>query len=359
MFLPPARVDLQERLGYERYVLDKCVGMVQVAYGIVSATVVVVKDQPPHDVVMGIEEVAGAGLAMGIVRDASPLLFSAAFKTLDMVIEWTIFENKGSCPWKFHQKQQIVNTSTSLTYPDYLQTNHHLRGVLLALYNRLSSFRNAISHGNWGANDDGELAFDFINQYNNAHIQQTVPFQVVLDFAAFAALIADTLVDPTLQTPPRFAALLWLTNRIQPLHQLAQVNAPQPHHYKVRRLTNWEAAPPVEIDLAAIRQLLNQMQSGENTFDLAVEATTPNATESWAISAEVLPAGNTLLLDHAWDQYKAAVPQAAAPQPAVAPPHTGREPRWVTPFSWTPILLGIGILAVGVLLGWGLATLLR
>jgi hypothetical protein len=241
-----------------------------------------------------------------------------------------------------------------------LQADAHLRAVVIALYNQVAEHRNAITHGEWGENHDGELRFDYVVQFTGAHVQVNIPFQSVLDFAAFAAMVGDTLVDPALQTPFRISTLRWLTDRIQALHGRAAVNALVPDFVKVRRVTNWQAVTPVEVDLAAIRQFIAEAKPGVDTFfDLAVDATTPAGNVDWSIPSEAIPPGDNLVLDHNWDQYRAPAPQAPnpAPLPANAPPQP--NPHWVStapvPWPWIALAALVG----GCLLGYLISAATR
>lgn len=354
MFDPPSRLDLQERLGYERYVLHKCEQLVKKAYGFESGTEVTIKDAPPHPVTIGFEDHIGAGLVSEFIQDTSPLLFTAAFKILDMVIEWTILENLGSCPWKFSQKRQVINTNPTLIFPDFLHTDGSLKAILLALYSNLAEDRNAIIHGEWGTNSNGNLSFDYTVKFNNAHIQKTVSFQEVLDFAAFATLLGETLVATSLQTPYRLDTMRWLGDRIHSLHGAAKSNILHPMILKVKRETDWKAPGPVEVNLSDIRTFLARMHSTRTTFfDLSVEATTESGQAHWSIPAEHVPAGDTLVLDNNWSQYRAALPSATH-APSNSP---SSNPRWVKnessrSLTLSQIIWPIVLLALGFLLGY-------
>ena len=357
MFDPPARQDLQDHLGYERYVLERCVRMVESAYGLVSPAEVTINDAGQQQIHFEVVDNLGGGQAMEVVKDAAPLLFAAAFKLVDMIIEWVIVENSSShsCPWKFHEKRNIINTNHGLMYPDYLGSDNQLRGTFTGIYNTLPEHRNAIVHGDWGENQNGELRFDFTTRFGKVHIQQIVPFQQVLDFAAFSALVASNLVDRSLQTPARLGTLRWISDLIQPLHNAARTNALKPNYSRVKRITTWNAATPVQVDLAGIRDRLLQGNPGTAPFfDLSVEAATPAGQRNRSIPDERIPAGNTLVLSADWNQFQTLLPQAP-PAPAEAPSGGGPPPRWVDHRGRrTGLWIGAGIViavAMGIVIG--------
>jgi hypothetical protein len=133
-----------------------------------------------------------------------------------------------------------------------------------------------------------------------------------------------------------------------------------PQFVKVRRVTNWQALTPVEIDLAAIRQFIADAKPGvDTTFDLVVDAATPGGDADWLIPSEAIPAGDNLVLDNNWDQYRAPVAQAPipAPLPANAPPQP--DPHWASaapnPWPWIALVALIG----GCLLGYFISIAIR
>jgi hypothetical protein len=303
MFDGLSRNQLDERLGYERFVLDACETMVRKAKGISSAGEVVISDNHSLKATMHVADYFGSDHGAKMVAEMSALLFVAAYKTLDMIIEWVIVENEGSCPWRFSEKLQIVNsTAKTLKYPDFLDTDIQLQMVLRGFYNLLQNYRNAITHGRWGEVQEGALIFDF--DKDGILYRMTIPFQSLLDFIALVSLLAHLLVRPTQQTSYRIATLRWLCDRTATLHGEAVLNISQPSFYEVIRET---AAPslPVSISLADIRHKLTQLGGDPNPiFDLRVEGVYGGRTFNWTIPADSVPTTDELVLDPAWDSFR-------------------------------------------------------
>lgn len=296
MFDDASRQLLEEHLGYERFVLNECAKAVQRAEGESSAIEIVVNDSIPHSINVAFTDYLGGEHGAAIVREMSPLAFSAAYKVLDMIIEWVIVENQGSCPWPFSQKSAILNAP--LQYPDFVGQDPRFQAIIVALFRELLPYRNAITHGQWGNNNDGELDFDFTK--NGQQFSLTVPFETVLNFGKALSLISELLVTPTLQTQERLNCVLFLLDRLHLLHQQQTFNITEPRHYHVVRRTN-SAALPLSIDLGVIRQQISSQSSGNpSTFDLRVE----RQSDAWEIPFDEIPNTPALLLDETWDSFR-------------------------------------------------------
>ena len=296
MFDNASRQVLEEHLGYERFVLNACAKAVQRAAGESSGIEIVVNDSVPHSINIGITDYVGGEHGAAIVREMSPLAFSAAYKVLDMIVEWIIVENRGSCPWPFSQKSAILNGP--LQYPDFVGHDPQLQAIIVALYREILPYRNAITHGQWGKNNNGELEFDFTR--NGQHLCLTVPFETVLNFGRASSLIAELLVTPTLQTQERLNCLRFLMDRLHVLHQQQAFNIPKPRHYRVIRRTD-SADAPLSIDLDVIRQQVGSQASGNpSTFDLRVE----RQSDAWEIPFAEIPSTRELCLDETWNSFR-------------------------------------------------------
>src|SRR5262249_2252606 len=126
MFDATARVELEEALGYERYVLQACNDAIRMSRGVCGPTKLVIPDEGPNQVWLHITDCIGDTGAEMTSR-ITPLIFSAAYKLLDMVVEWIIRENGLACPFPFTKKVEILDNTPHLTYPAFLQTDLPLR----------------------------------------------------------------------------------------------------------------------------------------------------------------------------------------------------------------------------------------
>ena len=97
MFNTTARMELEEMLGYERYVLKACKDAIRQSRGVCGPTTIVIPDEGPNQICLHIEDTLGdTGAKM--THQITPLIFAAAYKLLDMVVEWTIRGNGQECP---------------------------------------------------------------------------------------------------------------------------------------------------------------------------------------------------------------------------------------------------------------------
>ena len=301
MFDAASRQLLEEQLGYERFVLNACASAVQKSKGQSSEVEIVINDVPPHSLHIGITDYVGSHHGAAIVQEISALIFTAAYKVIDMIAEWVIAENQGNCPWPFSDKLAVLDGNAPLQFPGFLSQDARLRTMVVELYRNLQQYRNAITHGEWGKNNDGNLQFNFTR--NNRHFALSVPFETVLNFGRAMALTAELLVDPILQSQERLNSLRFLFDRLAALHQQQPFAVLEPRHYRViRRVTT--STRPLTIDLDAIRKQV-AFRSGDHpsTFDLRIELRSELQPETWEIPHPSIPTFAKLILDSNWDRF--------------------------------------------------------
>ncbi|MFN0019478.1 MAG: hypothetical protein ACKVP0_14555 [Pirellulaceae bacterium] len=305
MFSIAARTTLEEMLGYERHALALCGDAIRTDQGKSGPVRIIVNDAVPHSLLLGVEDTIG-DTGAGMVRELSPLVFTASYKLLDMVFEWTISENGLTCPFQFEKKIRIVNQNTSLQYPDFLGTDPSLRAAFIALYKELTPYRNAITHNRWGRAVNGCLEFDF--HRDGKHYQKVVPFEAVLAMGDCAELLATMLVTQ-LSDVNRTDTLRWLLDRLATFHGQPLFNIGKPRYFEVIRRTVLPALGPVAVDLQQIRSMIQRQASGSPaTYDLTVFADATPQPVVWKIPFAQIPVGATLLLDAHWDQCKVGDP---------------------------------------------------
>ena len=244
-------------------------------------------DSPPIKVTVGIHEIVGASAGADVVRELAPLLFSAAFKVLDMVIEWCLVEN-GVSPhrsfFSFVEKIRQYRSGAIVTWPDFLGADAHLQYVIGETYEFVRPKRNAIVHGSWGMIQSGELSFDF--QYIDdldpsrptRHDTDHVNLGVNSSFCEFASFLFDRMVDPSKQLASDAATLKRMANSFQQLHHQPLQALPDQRFYRVIRKTSQDF-----IDVTAIidRALKPQAGSASIVFDLEIE----RGNEHWIVPA--------------------------------------------------------------------------
>ena len=295
-----SRSDLDESLGYERYVLWECGDAVRCHSGKSSIRIVMTDSGPPA-LHISVEDVIGeTGASM--VKKMSPLIFTASHKLLDMIFEWILRENELTCPFRFAQKIAIIDQTATLQYPDFLAGDAALRSTLVALYKGLTPYRNAITHHVWGRVAEGQLDFDFVR--DGRHFQTTMSFEALLDLAEYAELLGRMLVNQQ-SDQHQLDTLRWLLDRLATFHGQALFHIGKPRYFEVIRRTNLPTDGPPSVDLAAIRHRIDQQAMGSPaSFDLIVFADAAPQPAVWRIPFAEIPSGATLTLDNCWDRFR-------------------------------------------------------
>lgn len=299
MFDTQSRLNLEETLSYERFLLKDCARHILEAEGIVHPFILVRNDAPPHEMRISLSEDLASTHIAGFVKQMSPLLFCGAYKLLDMVVEWIIHENTGERPWQFKEKIKKLET-TRMTFPDFLETDIALREALLALYIELVEYRNAITHGKWGENQEGNLRFDFSK--NNQSFQRSVSAAQVMALGDLMSRIGNYLVIPSTQTDVEILHLKVILDRLASLHGKPAFNVELPRYYRVVRKTRL-STQPFRVDIGSIRADLDPQASGHPyRFSLRIEADTATGKLFWEIPADQVPVVD-FDLDSQWDTY--------------------------------------------------------
>jgi hypothetical protein len=301
MFVTNARTELEETLGYERYILKACNDAVRESRGVCGPMTIVIPDEGPNQLGLHLADTLGdTGAEM--THRMSPLIFSAAYKLLDMVIEWTIRENALTCPFQFAKKVEIIDNTPQLIYPDFIGSDAAVREVVVGLFKEVLPYRNAITHNKWGKNVDGDLHFEF--DRNGQHYSRIVLFETTLAFAEGMSLLGDLLVNqPT--DPNKLNTLKWLVDRLASLHGKPSFGITQPRYFQVVRKTRGSGTSPLVVDLVQVRSVVGQ-QAGQApaVYDLTIEADSAAGVEAWQIPFASLPPGDSLVLDPQWDGFR-------------------------------------------------------
>ena len=308
MFSNESQNLLQEKLGYEQWVLQESINILELNKGKLSSYTVEINDNSPVVLKVMASEHFGASLAADLINEMSPLLFSASYKILDMVIEWIIHENQGDCPWQFSKKISLLNDKQgSLTLPTLFSFDTEIFNVLVRLYSNLVDFRNAITHGKWGKNQEGNLSFNF-EKRDGSIIKTTISFEQVMGFSECMAWCANELINHS--TTPEISekvalSIKWSLDKLHSLHGGTLFGIPSPRFFKVIRRTKLNDDEIVKIDLKGIRKTLNDItMNSQYAYSLLVEAEVGQISLAWEIASSCLPEADDLILDSSWDLFK-------------------------------------------------------
>src|SRR6266516_717042 len=164
MFDAASKQQLEEMLGYERFVLDDCIRRLERIHGRDEPQKLIIPDDATCILELSAHISISGPTVVAIYEQLTGLLFSSAYKVLDMIIEWTLRENgMPATVWQFSGKVAWL-TRPNITFPDFLGTDAQLNGVLQQCYQRFLPFRNAMTHGQWGEFKNGALHFDFTDK---------------------------------------------------------------------------------------------------------------------------------------------------------------------------------------------------
>ena len=302
MFDSNSRQILEEMLGYERYVLRECGDAIRTEQGISGPVRLVINDVVPHMILLSMRDTMG-DIGAGMVRKMSPLVFTASFKMLDMILEWTISENGTACPFQFDKKIDIIDNNSNILYPDFLGTDALLRRTTISLYKTLTPYRNAIIHNRWGQARQGTLDFDFHRK--GSHYNKSVTFDEVLALADISELLGTMLVHQSSDNQ-KLDSLRFLYNQISSLHGQPPFAITQPRYFQVIRRTVMPQTGYLTVDLDGVKAKVYEQSTGKPaTFDLMVVAEASPRPIVWKIPFSNIPASTSLTLDENWDRFLA------------------------------------------------------
>lgn len=303
MFDAASRQELEEMLGYERYLLRECGDAVRAGRGTTGPLRIIINDVKPDAMLLSAHDVLG-DTGAGMVGKMSPLVLTAACKLLDMVFEWTIEQNGLAAPSRFEEKVRLLRNTPTLQHADFLANDVTLRDSSIGLYQALIPYRNAIIHNRWGRLTDGALDFNF--RRAGVTYQLSMSFDVVLVLADVADLLGSMLVEKS-SDEHKLDSLRWLLDKIAFLHGCAPFNIRQPRYFQIERRTALPGSGPVVVDLAAAREMMDrQAFGGPVRYDLTVIAEGPSESFTWRIPAVQVPPCDELVLDSAWDGWRVA-----------------------------------------------------
>jgi hypothetical protein len=168
--------------------------------------------------------VAGGAAREELVRSLRPLVFGAAYKVLDLLVEH-VLRADGAGPGRltFQRKSAILARRPS-QLPVPLDSHPDLWDRLAEIYKALQEARHAVTHRRAQATAEGDLEiYD-----DRRQISDTVASHEISCFAAAVHAMAELLIDG--QTDARrFNIVAFYLNVLQPRHGLAFLIATDPN----------------------------------------------------------------------------------------------------------------------------------
>lgn len=301
MYDPPSRSELQERGDYEAWLIRECLNVLQKEQGVVAPLSIEIGDEGRTTAAYRVVDHVGAQYAAEVVHNLLPLMFTAAFKIIDMVIEWCLIENGASPKGKFFSFAEKIRQAQSgkvAVWPDLLNTDADLQRVLAQTYTTIRPKRNAIVHGVWGAVEDGKLVFDYVYEDDLAsgkpkkHDKDEVTENIILVFCEFAAFLFGRLTDPSRWESNDLVTLRRLSNAFRIMHGVAPFIVPDRQFFQLIRVTDRDTVNMDEI-LDTIRKI------SPTAKDVSFELEIRRKSDKWLIPQQhtSLLNGEVLLSD--------------------------------------------------------------
>jgi hypothetical protein len=301
MFDAASKLELKEMLGYERFVLDDCIRRVGRIHGKDDAQKLIINDDVTCIIEITLSDCISDSAILAVYEQLAGLLFSTAYKVIDMIFEWTLRQNGETKPvLNFTEKVDRV-TRPSIIFPDFLLTDIQLNEVLQQCYKRFLPYRNAMTHGKWGEINSGTLNFDFTDRTGLRHTMKFTSIQLMA-WVDTASQIASMLLVPATVTVKSMKAVKRKLNILQPHHGGTFFVSPGLRSFQVVRRT--EAVIPFMVDMQNVRLRVEQQALGKPyEIELRIESGNEGNRDCWEIPPENVPIGD-FLLDSTFDRFK-------------------------------------------------------
>ncbi|BAU27589.1 hypothetical protein DFP93_102162 [Aneurinibacillus soli] len=302
MFNATAREKLADKVGYERFVLKECVLAVGEYLGNVSDRIdFEFDDSPITTVCMYVESSLCSDAVSKAIEKLSPLMFTTSYKVLDMIFEWLLAQNQISRDGGFTGKIQKLRTDL-FTPPPSLENEEHLIQTLVALYDTLRPYRNALVHHGWGNIEKGNLHFTVEKPKIT---NKEITLKQVISFSNAMSLLSSELISPN-GHPYIINTIKWLLDHLQTFHGVEPFNIGKPAHYNVIHRTNIKTEDIPEIDLKFIRKRLDRNDPGHPfSFTIFIHVQEGDVVRKWQFESSQLEEIDTLILDDKWNDYLA------------------------------------------------------
>lgn len=256
---------LEEKVGYERWVLRECVIAVEKHFGVESDVSTTFHKNGKKSVYLELNEEMGANKRVEVLEKLSPLIFVTSYKVIDMIFEWIIEANFKEVPFQFEQKilrYQKNKDKPHFQYPPNLDKD--ILNCLFTIYNQYRPYRNKIIHGNWGTINHGELKFDFI--YKGDKYQKDVPFSSILNLSQCVTMFVNELLHAANKLEIN-DTIKYLLDKLTLFHGIQTFNINKPRHFKI----TYELSDMQKLNLDEIRQYLKEQSLGKPyTFELII-----------------------------------------------------------------------------------------
>jgi len=304
-----ARTRLQEKLGYELWLLD-FLSRTQETFdgGANISTITLTNRQPGANVAIAVTEVIGSGAAMKVMEAMSPLTFIASYKIFDMIFEWILEENHEAgkvrrVPWRFSEKIEAISNS-KLAFPSLLRSEPYIKEYLFKLYSNLLKFRTEVVHKHNFFISGNKLRID-TNEDGQSYTLELDPGELGA-FVRVAVAAANLLTNVLSFGTEEDRLLKYHLDRIKKLHGLPEFGQRKPILVNViLKVRQEEGLFPA--DLRFVRKEINRIHPHVDTlFNLKVIGLVNDKPSiGWFFPANSVPKEDVLeLRPDSHDEYR-------------------------------------------------------
>lgn len=248
----------------------------------------------------------------GFLNAGGPLVFVAAFKLLDMLVEWILEENGFPSNFRFQWKLKQLNSSPNV--PPLIESRRWLKERLIGLYSTLEPLRGTIIHDKHFTASDGAIQVaSSKNGVKGAPVEVSATHLRIL-----ARTIVSVLkyVDGTWHLDEfRERTLRHDLDEIATLHGLPSLGQKSPFHTCVRVYST--ESEPLLVDPVSIRNDISRNYVDQDcSFDLRVLMVKGGK----AVDAYLFPWSIFAKSNADWrqsinsEQYKTAIPEDIKPE---------------------------------------------
>lgn len=210
----------------------------------------------------------------GFIKAGAPLIFTTAFKLLDMLVEWILLSNGQKPDYKFMRKMSQLKRPLAL--PSQMQTRPWFFESIVSLYTELAPLRGTVIHQRHFKSEDGNL---FVSASKGGTTGEAVPISAdELRTLSQVVVTAVRFLEGTWEMDEFGGKLLAsCLDTLARLHKLPMTGQRTPILLKVRLFR--KVGDDLLIDVDKIRRDADQNSPGsESMFD--VEAIVLVSTES-------------------------------------------------------------------------------
>ncbi|MDE3000748.1 MAG: hypothetical protein OXU79_16870 [Gemmatimonadota bacterium] len=202
-----------------------------------------------------------------------PLTFVGSFKVLDMIFEWVLEENCKlgkipQVPWRFADKEKMLNKASILQLPRLFDTHPHLLTYARAVFCKLVPYRNEVIHSNSFSVSGDELTLSSSRKGTTL----TLSGDQVDGLARFVRILARALIGEISVDEYKHRVIRHYLDLLAPVHGLAKFNQQMPRFVPVE-LTATRIGPAFPANLKQVRDLISKTFGDQDVFfDLKVIA---------------------------------------------------------------------------------------